>query len=89
MLRHGEENIAGAAATGVERGADKMDASMERLGAPPKGSGAGARGGSGGGPLITFNNCSFGGEDSESTIREVIEKVWAELASSAAEPVPS
>jgi hypothetical protein len=82
MLEHGEDNIAGAAATGVDRGTDKMDASMSRLGAPPKG-GAGAKGKGGGATLTaTFNNCNFG-EGSEEKIREVIRKVWEELSAEA------
>lgn len=44
MLEHGEENIAGATAAGVDKGADKVDASMSKLGA----GGASAGGGKGG-----------------------------------------
>lgn len=42
MLEHGEDDIAGAAATGVDKGGDKMDAAMSGLGAPPKGKAASA-----------------------------------------------
>lgn len=37
MLEHGEENIAGATATGIDRGAGKVDAAMARLGSGDKG----------------------------------------------------
>lgn len=42
MLEHGEKNIAGAAATGIDRGSDKVDASMANLGGGAPGGGAGA-----------------------------------------------
>jgi hypothetical protein len=44
MLEHGERNIAGAAATGIDRGADKVDASMSKLGAGGAGAPGGGRG---------------------------------------------
>lgn len=40
MLKHGEENIAGAATTGVDKGTDKFQDAMANLGGePPKGGG--------------------------------------------------
>jgi hypothetical protein len=51
MLEHGEKNIAGATASGIDRGADKVDASMAKLGGSPQG-GAGARGEGNGGVNI-------------------------------------
>jgi hypothetical protein len=48
MLEHGDQNIAGALATGVDRGADKVDASMSRLGGGAKPGAAGGKDGAGG-----------------------------------------
>lgn len=44
MIEHGKEDIAGAAATGVDAGGDKMDKAMGDLGAPPPKGGKGAKG---------------------------------------------
>lgn len=89
MLEHGEENIAGAAATGVEKGADKFDASMQRLSPDGAGGkGGGKKGEGSGGPTFIFTNCNFG-DSSEAVIRDVISKRWAEMAREAPEPEPA
>lgn len=57
MLEHGKDDIAGAAATGVDQGGAKMDAAMSDLGAPPKGGGNGGASkgrGKGGGDVYNF-----------------------------------
>jgi hypothetical protein len=41
MLEHGEDNIAGATATGVDKGAPKVQDAMARLGDGEKGTGSG------------------------------------------------
>ncbi len=44
MKKAGEKDIAGAAATGVDKGVDKFDASMAKLGPPEEGEGGGKGG---------------------------------------------
>jgi hypothetical protein len=60
MLEHGKDNIAGAAATGIDKGAPKVDKAMAGLGGGPKGKGGG-KGASGGGGSYEgmFTNCTF------------------------------
>ncbi len=64
MLAHGKDNIAGALATGVDKGAPKVKASMSKMGDGPVGSGGGGGGsgkGSGGGNTFNF----YGGDQAE------------------------
>ncbi|HSN15618.1 MAG TPA: hypothetical protein VLT61_13380, partial [Anaeromyxobacteraceae bacterium] len=90
MLEHGEENIAGAAATGIEEGAPKVDRAMQKLG-PKTG---GARGGSSanGGRSFSFqfSNCTFGAGMSQATVDEMFraaaEKFFGEEGASGPEP---
>jgi len=80
MLEHGEENIAGAAAMGVEAGTPRVAKAMTKMGEQPAGTpkGGAAKGAGGSGPSIEFNDCTFIGTD-ESLIRRVMSKVWEEL----------
>lgn len=73
MLEHGDQNIAGALATGVDKGGDKVDASMSRLGGGAKPGAAGPQEGGGRqAPSVEFNNCVFGEGVSESMIEDVV-----------------
>ncbi len=96
MLEHGEENIAGAAATGIEEGTPQVQKASAKMGDAAKpgkgGGGKGSKGdGSGGGPNLFFDGCTFIGND-ESGVRAMMMKVWAELAAGAGarqEPEPT
>lgn len=72
MLEHGEENIGGAAATGVDRAQPRMKASMARLSdGAGKGGKRGGMSSDDGGRSVTFNNCTFWG-----TTEEKIRALW-------------
>lgn len=83
MIEHGEEDISGAAATGVDRGADKVEKAMDGLGGKPKpgpkGKGAGAKG-AGGGPVFEFNNCHFGTGITQADIEAMMWAAWERLS---------
>ena len=85
LLEHGEEDMAGAAAQGVDKGAGKLKSSMKRMGdeaTPGKGKGGARSGDDGAGASFTFNDCNFGGTD-ESTIRRMMTQAWAAMAAQA------
>lgn len=82
MVEHGRENIAGATAAGVDKGADKMDASMERLASPPTGEGTGGGGKKGGERVIRIELVSDDGVLA-TFVREVVDRINAELANEA------
>lgn len=88
MLEQGEKNIAGAAATGVDKGADKMDASMEKLGPKDMKSGGGKGKKGGGGDVFNFHDCNFGDRD-EVWYRDMFAKIMSELRGEAATPEPA
>jgi len=90
MLEHGEDNIAGAAATGVDKGAPKMGAAMAKLGAPPgKGGAARAGSGAGAGASFSFTGCTFGGGLTQESVNEMMTAWWEQLAQSGPEAEPS
>jgi len=85
MLEHGEENIAGAAATGIDKGSGKVKASARRMGdaAVPDGGARGpGPGGKGAGIYVDLRGSTFNGTD-EGLIRRVMTKVWEELSGEA------
>lgn len=84
MLEHGDQNIAGALATGVDKGGDKVDASMSRLGGGAKPGAAGAKDGGGSRTLIVNFNGDIGGGVDKRAIREVIEMALLEWEREAA-----
>lgn len=45
LVKHGRDDMAGAVATGVDKGADDVERAMTRIAAPPKGGKGGGRGG--------------------------------------------
>jgi hypothetical protein len=89
MLEHGEDNIAGAAATGMDKGRGKVKAAAARMAdeAKPGNGKAGANGGGDGGPSILFQDCTFNGTD-ETLIRKVIYKALAAWAGQAGAAQP-
>lgn len=91
MLEHGEDNIAGAAASGVEAGTPRVERAMAKLG-PTVGTGAqggnGKGGAQGGERTITFNNCTFG-EVKEETFRAWMARYLDEESSGGPEPAPA
>lgn len=90
MLEHGEDNIAGATATGIDKGADKVDASMAKLGTGPKGGPTkGGKDGGGSGKMFTFTNCTFGGGMTETMVRDIFAMVAHEMDAEASEPATS
>lgn len=63
MMKHGEDNIAGGAAIGIDKGGAKVDDAMARMGAePPKGGRGGQRGG---GRSITIGEVNYHGPASD------------------------
>jgi phage-related protein len=88
MLRHGKENIAGAAAQGVDDGAEDMDRAMAGLGVKPDGKG-GARGGGGRVFAPVFTNCTFGAGLTEAQLREWMSRWWEEMSATGPEPEPA
>jgi hypothetical protein len=99
LLHDGEHNMAGAVATGVDRGADKVEASMERLGPSDAPIGA-ARGGSSrretretsrgsGARTFQFNNCTFGGDTTEEKVDSWMSDWWRRMSASDPEPEAS
>ena len=79
MLEHGEENIAGAAATGVDKGGAKVDKAMAKMG--PKLGGGGAKdGGAGAGFVAHFTNCVFGGSLTQADVDEMMASWWERQA---------
>ncbi len=89
MLAHGKDNIAGALATGVDKGAPKVKASMSKMGDGPVGSGgAGGGGGKGSGGGNTFN--FYGGDQAEHTRwRAWVESYLEDQDNGGPEPVTS
>jgi phage-related protein len=81
MLKHGDENIAGAAATGVDRGAPKVKRAMARLGGEP-GTGEGGRGDRGGGGREVHYHYS-GPVEHYPTFREHMRRFLEETAAEA------
>lgn len=92
LVRDGDENIAGAAAMGVDKGRPKMEAAMERLG-PEDSPLAGGSSRSGGRTQITtdkgngllqkvfhFHNCIFGGDLNEEKV-DAMMSAWLERTS--------
>lgn len=78
MLEHGEDNIAGASAEGMERGTAKVEKSATAMGAAavPKGGKGGAK--KSGEASFVFNNCTFGSvsqEEIEAMMRIALEKM--------------
>lgn len=87
LLEHGEEDMAGAAATGVDKGSGKLKSSMTKMAddaTPKKGKAKGGAQGDGGGdgPSIVFNDCSFGNVD-QGTIEKMLLVAWAKMAANA------
>lgn len=89
MLEHGEKNIAGGLSAGVDRGADKVDASMASLGAG--GAGTPAGGGAKGGGVHIHGPISIiiDGAQEPSSIRDEIMAFLQSLRDEGPEPVPS
>lgn len=80
MLKHGEENIAGAAATGINKGSGKVQKSLKGLG-PEKGAkGSGEGGEGGGGPNFHFHDCNFGGDLTESRLEAMLRRAYEKMA---------
>lgn len=65
MLKHGDENIAGALAGGVDKGAPKVERSMGKLGGKPGGVSGGKGNGGGGDINIDLRGAHFGGDLTE------------------------
>jgi phage-related protein len=88
MLEHGEENIAGAAATGVDKGGAKVDKAMAKMG--PKLGGGGAKdGGAGAGFVAHFTNCVFGGALTQADVDEMMASWWERQAAGGPEAEPT
>jgi hypothetical protein len=89
MIEHGDKNIAGGLAIGVDHGSDKVDASMARLGAGGPGTPAGGGAGAAAGVVIQGDvNFNYSGPAEES--EPFFEKARHFLASLRREaPVPT
>lgn len=76
LMEHGEEDMAGGVAGGLDAGKGKVEKSMEALGdaRPGKGKGKGGKGSGGDRPGVTFSGCTFG-----TTTQEQIES-WVLMA---------
>ena len=79
MLEHGEDNIAGAAATGIDKGAPKVDKAMAGLGSARPGKGGGKGAGAASGGAVEFHNCTFF-ETTPAKARQVWEMVLEQQA---------
>lgn len=77
MLEHGEENIAGAAATGIDKGGQKVDDAMARMGSGEPGGGKG-KGGAGGGGKVENHYHYSGPVENYGTFREHMERFLEE-----------
>lgn len=91
MLEHGEDNIAGATATGIDRGAGQVDDAMARLGDGEKpGGGSGSksnRAKSGRGKIAETINMYYQGPASDfATFRAQAEQWLEELAAEGPQP---
>jgi hypothetical protein len=82
MLEHGEDNIAGATATGMNKGAAKVERSAKGLGdaAKPKGKPGKSAPVEGGGVTVIFGDgCQFFGV-SEDRVRQIFAMIAEEMA---------
>ncbi len=88
MLEHGEKNIAGAAATGIDNGAPMVDEAMGGLGPKnlTRGGGKPNSSGNSNSHSITFSGCTFGGDTTESKLRGWIGKYFEEMAGEGPQP---
>lgn len=94
MLEHGEENIAGAAATGVEAGTPRVAKAMQKMGesepgVPKGGKGRGAQGDGGGGGERHYHY--HGPMSDYETFKKYVARYWEEKeleAGSAPGPQP-
>lgn len=90
MLKHGEQNIAGATATGIDKGGDKVDAAMEGLGGGrPSAKGRG-KGGGGGDRVFApqFTNCQFGSM-SKAELWDYLDAWWEMQGAAGSEMEPA
>jgi hypothetical protein len=92
MLEHGEENIAGATAQGMNKGSAKVEQSAQGMAkaAVPKGKPGKGKPGEGGGITISFGDgCQFFGI-SEDRVRQIFAMIAEEMAGeSGAAPEPA
>ena len=90
LMEHGEDDMAGAVATGVDKGAPKVDAAMEGLGGGrPSAKGRG-KGGGGGDRVFApqFTNCQFGSL-SKADLYDWLEEWWEMQGAAGPEPEPT
>lgn len=80
MLEHGEENIAGATATGIDKGGAKVDRAMGKLGGGPKEGFRSKAAGGGGSFAPVYNNCTFGGGLTQADVDEMNASWWERQA---------
>ncbi len=78
LLEHGEDDMAGAAATGVDKGAPKLEKSMSKMGGdamPGKPAGKGKPGPKSG-AFFDIHDNHFGGDMDESKLHEWMDSWW-------------
>ncbi len=89
MVKHGDENIAGALAGGVDKGAPKVERSMGKLGGKPGRVGGGKGGGGGGDINIDLRGAHFGGDLTEDRLEGWLLRILERARRGASEMEPA